>query len=114
MNRTILEGDFNPKHNLWGCPPISSTSRSLLKFVRNNIDRRLFHNLELTHYPYNNSKPLTKDLNIREPESLPEHPSDHSIVKFKILKDFQRDTTSEKVYDYSTTNWKEFLRTLNT
>lgn len=118
-NRTILVGDFNARHNLWNCLSDNVNGRTLHRFLGNNFDCKIYHSPGPTHFPYNNNTPSTLDFiiakgisSIKEPESLPELPSDHNVIKF-TLTDNQRVNNSKKIYDYSSTNWKEFRKIIN-
>lgn len=115
-NNTLIAGDFNARFNSHAN---NANGRTLLKFLESNDECVLHQSSSPTHFPYNNSTPTTIDLllaksypNISDLQSLPELPSNHNVVKFNIRGHF-RDKTTKKIFDYSTTDWKEYRSILN-
>jgi len=115
--RTILIGDFNARHNAWGCATTNSHGRNLLLFLDNDTDAYLYHPDEATQVP-NWGVPGCIDFALTsfparlEVGVLRTTTSDHDAVTFP-LEPGTSDLELEHFFDFKKADWKLFRATLS-
>lgn len=116
--RVVVVGDFNANNIRWNCPYNNKSGRILYNYT-NSHNAQLLHSTTPTHYPPNNMSPSTIDLvlfknisHITRPISLPELPSDHNPIIFKLRNTKSEDRTRQ-ITSYKKTDWTKFRQTLD-
>lgn len=113
--RAVIAGDFNARHNYWGCSRGNSAGDALFhKVMGSQVE--LYFPPEPTHFPHDGGTPSTIDLVMSKrvpvfstPWTDPSLSSDHVPVMCELdLEAPEINAAPRLVKDYANTNWTAF------
>lgn len=117
-SKVIIAGDFNSRHEQWGCLSNNKNGRYMSRYLE-ETQVALMYTDTPTHFPSNGQTPSTMDFiinknvsNLSEPYTVCEMSSDHDPVLFTIGEVF-KENPAKPMWDYKNTNWEEYRKHIN-
>ena len=114
FNNHIISGDFNSRHQFWGCSRSNAAGRVLYDEMCSN-QFLIFHPNEPTHYPENGTTPSVLDFFLVSGNLYPQDitvesdlSSDHLPVCYTLTSDLEQSSTQRIVRDYEHADWYLF------